>query len=58
LNIRDTICRFLKDRDALILFACMGGLSGTYSTPVIAAFAKELNLPALAVIALPFRIRI
>jgi len=51
---RDTIRRFLKDKDALILFACMGGFSGTYATPVIATFARELNLPTLAVITLPF----
>jgi len=51
---RDTICRFLKDKDALILFACMGGFSGTYATPVIASLAKELSLPTLAVITLPF----
>jgi len=50
----DTIRRFLKDRDALILFACMGGFSGTYATPVIATFATDLNLPTLAVITLPF----
>lgn len=51
---RDTIHRFLKDRDALILFACMGGFSGTYATPVIATFATDLNLPTLDVITLPF----
>jgi len=51
---KTAICQFLKGKNELMIFAGMGGCTGTFASPLIAFFAKELNLPTLVFITLPF----
>jgi len=51
---RPILKRFLKGRDKVILFAGMGGVSGTRASPLIADCAVKAGLSVLAVVVMPF----
>jgi len=47
---------FLKNKNGLIVLACLGGVTGNYMTAPIVSTAKALNIPVLAIVSLPFDI--
>jgi len=51
---RPVLKRFLKGRQRLILFAGMGGVTGTYTSPPVAACARDAGLSVLAIVVMPF----
>jgi len=53
-RMKDGVAAFLKNKNGLILLACLGGMTGSHITSPIAATAKALNIPTLAIISLPF----
>lgn len=51
---RIAIIDAIKDCDLLIIVAGLGGGTGSGATPVVAGIAKELNIPTVAFVTLPF----
>lgn len=51
---REEIIEQIKDADLLFITAGMGGGTGTGAAPVIAAYAKELDILTVAVVTKPF----
>lgn len=51
---RAAIIETIKDCDLLIIVAGLGGGTGSGSSPVVAEIAKELNIPVVAFVTLPF----
>jgi len=45
---------FLKNKNRLILLACLGGATGSYMTAPVAETAKALNISTFAIVSLPF----
>ena len=44
----------LQDSDMVFLTACLGGGTGTGSTPILANLASEMDILAIAIVTLPF----
>ncbi len=51
----DQFRQFIQGAKLLFIAAGMGGGTGTGGAPIIARIAKELQIPAIAVVSLPFR---
>ncbi len=53
-RMKGEVQAFLKNKNGLILLACLGGVTGSSMTAPIAETAKALNIPVLAIVSLPF----
>ncbi len=51
---RDRICKELEGFDMVFLPVCMGGGTGTGSSPVVAEIAREMGILTVAIVTLPF----
>jgi len=54
LEDKDRLREILKDTDLLFIATCLGGGTGSGSTPVIVEIAKELGILTVAVVTTPF----
>lgn len=53
-NQESTLVQFMKEKNSLIALACMGGITGTYATPIIASLAINMGVNAQIFINMPF----